>query len=244
MNVRPVAPWRRIALVLSAALAVAAGSVATAAASPAPPRATPSPAGASSAGTPSATDAAARDPALAAVAARLARPATLRGRFEQEKRLAGFRNPLRSSGDFLLVRGRGVAWDTTAPFASSAVLTPAKLSTRLPGGDTRVLVDAAASPATAAVTGLFLALVEGDLDALAARFDVVATAPAADGRWTLALRPRDDTLAKAIADIELSGREFVEIVRVREKAGDETVLRFLELTPAPPAAAAEVARFD
>ena len=38
------------------------------------------------------------------VRARLAKPAVLRGEFAQEKRLHGFRNPLKSSGDFLLLR--------------------------------------------------------------------------------------------------------------------------------------------
>jgi hypothetical protein len=49
------------------------------------------------------------------VAARLASPAVLRGSFEQEKRLAGFRNPLLSKGDFLMAKDRGVVWATRAP---------------------------------------------------------------------------------------------------------------------------------
>ena len=59
----------------------------------------------------------------AGVRARLAQPAVLRGQFEQRKQLKGFRNPLVSRGNFLLLRERGVAWDTTEPFASSALLT-------------------------------------------------------------------------------------------------------------------------
>ena len=43
------------------------------------------------------------------VRARLAKPAVLRGQFEQQKQLQGFRNPLKSSGDFLLLRDRGIA---------------------------------------------------------------------------------------------------------------------------------------
>ena len=61
------------------------------------------------------------------VRARLAKPAVLRGQFEQQKQLQGFRNPLKSSGDFLLLRDRGIAWNTRLPFASSTRLTRRKL---------------------------------------------------------------------------------------------------------------------
>ena len=74
------------------------------------------------------------DEALAGVRERIEQPEVLRGRFEQEKQLKGFRNPLRSTGTMLLVRERGIAWDTSEPFASSAVLTREKLTSELPDG--------------------------------------------------------------------------------------------------------------
>ena len=70
-----------------------------------------------------APSAVASDEALAGVRDRIEQPEVLRGRFEQEKQLKGFRNPLRSAGTMLLVREKGIAWDTSEPFASSAVLT-------------------------------------------------------------------------------------------------------------------------
>ena len=88
---------------------------------------------------PAAPEASSGATALAGIRERLARPATLRGTFEQEKQLQGFRNPLRSRGTFLLLRERGIAWDTTAPFPSSTVLGRERLVTTLPDGSTRVL---------------------------------------------------------------------------------------------------------
>ena len=122
------------------------------------------------------------------VRARLAQPVVLRGQFEQSKRLEGFRQPLVSRGDFLLVRDRGVAWDTREPFASTTLLTRERLLTRLPDGSQRVLLDAAGSPGMAAVNALLLALVAGDLPALAERFALDETL-AADGSWRLVLTP-------------------------------------------------------
>ena len=105
----------------------------------------------------------------AGVRARLAKPVLLRGEFVQEKQLHGFRNPLKSSGDFLLLRERGIAWNTRAPFASSTRITRSKLLATMPDGSSRVLIDASSSPGMAAVNALLMALVAGDMEALAAR---------------------------------------------------------------------------
>lgn len=178
------------------------------------------------------------------VRARLAQPEVVRGRFEQRKQLKGFRNPLVSRGDFLLLRQRGVAWDTTEPFPSSTLLTRERLLTRLPDGSQRVVLDAAASPGMAAVNSLLMALVAGDLDALAPQFRA-EEALLADGAWTLVLHPREAGLKRLFARIELRGGRHVREVRIEETGGDVTTLRFLDLSdqPATPTAA-EAARFD
>lgn len=181
--------------------------------------------------------------AVATISRQLARPALLRGRFEQEKHLPGFRNPLRSQGRFLLLRDRGVAWDTEAPFASSTVLTRAKLVASLPDGSTRVLLDAAESPAMAAVNALLLALVAGDLDALAPQFDI-AVLPRADAGWSLRLLPREAALKRVFESIELDGDHYVREVRIAETAGDRATIRFLDLAETPAATTAEAARLD
>jgi hypothetical protein len=178
------------------------------------------------------------------VRALLAQPAVLRGRFEQRKQLKGFRNPLVSRGDFLLLRDRGVAWDTTEPFASSTLLTRERLLTRLPDGSQRVVLDAAASPGMAAVNSLLMALVAGDLDALATQFHTEEVL-SPDGRWLLRLTPREAALARVFLRITLRGDRLVREVEIEEAAGDLTSLRFLTIIDQPTApTAAEVARFD
>lgn len=175
---------------------------------------------------------------------RLARPAVLRGGFEQRKQLQGFRNPLVSRGRFLLLRDRGVIWDTTEPFASSTVLTRDRLLTRQPDGSTRVVLDAAVSPAMASVNSLLLALVAGDLEALAPQFGITETL-LPDGRWQLRLQPREAGLRRVFRVIELRGDEHVREVVLEETGGDLTMLRFLGLSDEPATASAdEAARFD
>ena len=177
------------------------------------------------------------------VRARLAKPAVLRGQFEQQKQLQGFRNPLNSSGDFLLLRDRGIAWNTRQPFASSTRLTRRKLLATMPDGSTQVLVDASASPAMAAVNALLMALVAGDLDALATRF-TLKEALRADGGWSLTLQPRDAALKQAFSRIVLDGDRYVRGVEIVEPAGDRTRIRFSSLREAPPATRQEAAQLD
>lgn len=183
-------------------------------------------------------------PASDGVRARLAAPAVLRGHFEQSKQIKGFRHPLVSRGDFLLLRERGVAWDTREPFASSTVLTRRRLLTRLPGGSTRVLVDAGTSPGMAAVNSLLMALVAGDLDALATQFDAQETLLQGGG-WRLRLHPREAGLKRVFAHVELRGDRHVREVEIAETGGDHTLIRFKDLTDTPASATpAEAARFD
>ena len=177
------------------------------------------------------------------VRARLAKPAVLRGQFEQQKQLQGFRNPLKSSGDFLLLRDRGIAWNTRLPFASSTRLTRRKLLATMPDGSTQVLVDASSSPAMAAVNALLMALVAGDLDALATRF-TLKEALRADGGWSLTLQPRDAALKQAFSRIVLDGDRYVRGVEIVEPGGDRTKIRFAGLREAPPATRVEAAQLD
>ncbi len=181
-------------------------------------------------------------PLVDAVAARLARPPVLRGRFEQDKRVAGFRQALHSRGDFLLAAGEGVLWTTREPFAAELRLTRDALVSRQ--GDTVVLaLDAAAEPGLRAINQLLFALLAGDVATLAKQFRVEG-ATAADG-WSLTLAPLDAGMAKVLTRIALTGDSLVRTVELDEANGDHTRLLFLDLSSTPAALTpAERARFD
>lgn len=176
------------------------------------------------------------------VQARLAPAPVLRGDFVQDKQVAGFRRPLRSSGRFLLVRGQGLAWDTEAPFPGETVLAQGQLYTRAPDGQRRVLLDGQASPGAAAATSLLLALLGGDLDVLAADFELQESV---DGQhWELSLEPRPGPMQAAFARLRLAGDRHVREVEVEEANGDRTLIRFEGIEEAQAPTAAEDARFE
>lgn len=177
----------------------------------------------------------------AGIRARLGNEPVLRGEFVQEKQLQGFKNPLRSKGDFLLARDRGVVWNTRSPFASTLVLTKEKLLVRQADGSTQAMVDQQASPAVGTANALLLALLSGDIDSLSRQFRLRETM-AADGSWRLQLVPRQGALKKIFKRIELQGDRHVRSVRLEEVRGDRTELRFLQLRTAPAQLTADEAK--
>jgi hypothetical protein len=179
---------------------------------------------------------------VALVRERLKIAPVLKGEFEQTKTLKGFRNPLVSRGEFLVARGQGVWWHTQQPFETTLVVTPTRLFTRNADGSASDLADAQATPGVQQVNELVFALLAADLDALAARFTLVAQPVGAAG-WTLVLTPRDASLAKFLVRATLAGERDVQTVRIEEARGDATLIRFSRQVPSAALAADEAARF-
>ena len=179
------------------------------------------------------------DDAVSAVASRVAHPALQRGQFEQLKQVAGFRKPLRSTGRFVLARGRGIIWNTETPFASRLIVTPERLLSESAGG-TQTL-DAAEEPALRSINAILFDLIGGDVAKLQARFDVLATVQDG-GRWEMKLTPKPGLIAQAFDAIELHGAVHVDRVVLFESNGDRSEITFSKLAETPALNAEEAAR--
>jgi outer membrane lipoprotein-sorting protein len=175
-----------------------------------------------------------------AVRQRVARVEVLRGGFEQEKQVAGFKHPLRSQGRFVLARDRGVLWSTLEPFPSEMVVTRDRIFSFDSAGQRRVQLDATQQPALRQINTMMFALLDGDVAALAARFDIAAQ-PLPGNAWALTLTPKSALLAKAFARIELRGDRYVREVVLTEGGGDRTALKFVDLSETPARLSAEEA---
>jgi hypothetical protein len=121
----------------------------------------------------------------------------LRGRFIQRKFLREIPRPLVSSGEFLLVRERGVWWHTQTPLESELTL------------------DAGAP---------LLALFTLDLDVLARSFELflMPSATHEQSSWLLGLRPRDAALSAWFEQATLGGDAQLERITLFESTGDRT----------------------
>ncbi|MCX7564284.1 outer membrane lipoprotein carrier protein LolA [Xanthomonadaceae bacterium XH05] len=179
-----------------------------------------------------------------AVADRVERTPVLRGTFMQEKAVEGFRNPLRSTGRFIVAADRGVLWETVSPFPSQIVVSQDRIASRQADGSLRVEAEASRQPGLAAINTTFFALISGDFDALEARFEGKVTVRP-DGRWQLALTPKPGPLVRALSALHVEGARFVEQVTLDDAQGDHTHIEFADFVVEPHALTEdEAARFD
>lgn len=170
--------------------------------------------------------------------------AVLRTGFVQERRLPGFRQPLRSEGKLLLVRGEGLRWEVQVPFPSTTILQRGRL--RLLDAEGREQASGAEAGASLArlLQSLLEALLSADRKALAVHF-VLEEAPAPrEGAWALVLTPVDPLLATVFRRIEVEGAAQVESLRLEEREGVEVLLRFHDTRTLPVAGETERRAFD
>lgn len=151
-------------------------------------------------------------------------PAVLRASFVQERRIAGFRHPLRSEGEVLLVRGEGLRWHTRAPFASTLIVRDGRMWLRDADGRRQDISEG--GHVAALVQELLGALLSGDRAALATRFTVSEAAAPREGAWAIALVPKGEPLASLYDRIDILGSAHVERLTLQERGGASTTIRF------------------
>jgi outer membrane lipoprotein-sorting protein len=175
---------------------------------------------------------------------RVAKVDVLRGEFTQEKQVAGFKNPLRSQGRFVLAQEHGVIWTTLKPFPSEVVVTRDRILSRQRDGSSRVEMDGRQQPAMRSVNAIMFALMSGDAQALSAQFTVkVDVLPG--NAWKMQLTPRSAMLGKVFAQLTLSGDRYVREVQINEANQDVTRIHFAGMSETPATLSAdEGGRFE
>ena len=185
----------------------------------------------------------AADAAVDAITQSVARPDVLRGQFTQDKQVSGFKNPLRSQGQFVVARQHGVIWTTQRPFPSEVVVTADRILSRQRDGTNRVELDARQQPAMRSVNAIMFALMSGDVQALSSQFNIKAQREGPG--WRLQLTPKSAMLAKAFQSLSLQGDRYVRQVEIIEANQDRTLIQFSALSEAPATLSADEARrFD
>ena len=163
-----------------------------------------------------------QDP-LQALQARLATFDTVRAEFTQRKDIAAMKRPLLSNGRVLVSREHGVLWQLEQPLNMGYVLQADRIVEIAPDG-TRRLRSAQDQPGLGQVARVFRALLNAQNEALAEYFDL-RPLPAAQG-WAIELKPRQPQLAQYLQSIRLSGKDFVESIRIDEASGDRSLIEF------------------
>lgn len=160
------------------------------------------------------------------IEAMLAKPATLCGKFEQTKQLAGMKKPLLSTGRFCVVQGKGVLWRTLQPFPATLRLTKDEI-VNFQGERVAMRLDAKTEPTVRMINSVLFSMLAGDLSQLDKLFETDGTV---EGKsWHVALKAREPALAKAIGAITLSGDNYVRGIKMDEAGGDHTAIVFSDM---------------
>ncbi|WP_439256800.1 outer membrane lipoprotein carrier protein LolA [Lonepinella sp. BR2271] len=152
----------------------------------------------------------------------LQKPDNIQGQFEQQRFLNALPKPIIATGEFCLVKNRGLLWQMQQPFSSQLRITPQGISQYLNGewvtqnklGQSEQI-------------GLFLGLLSGNLSALQSQFDMALTGQAE--HWTLTLKPSSLLMQQIFTQIVITGNDNVQHIRLDEKQGDRTEIQFNQL---------------
>lgn len=159
-------------------------------------------------------------------------------RFEQEKQVAGLSQPLKASGELLLVRDLGLWWQQQKPFPLTLVLTPTRMVQQMAGQPATVIDN----PQLLEFSQMLLALFGSD-EATLGRYFSIDFHSTEDG-WQLVLVPTLAPLDKVFASLTLSGQGQLDQLLIADKQGDSTCIRFSDWRERPlPLTPEEQARF-
>lgn len=159
-------------------------------------------------------------------------------RFEQEKQVAGLSQPLRASGELLLVRDLGLWWQQQKPFPLTLTLTPTRMVQQM-AGQPATIID---NPQLLEFSQMLLALFGSD-EATLSRYFSIDFHSTEDG-WQLVLVPTLAPLDKVFASLTLSGEGQLDQLLIADKQGDSTRIRFSDWRERPlPLTPEEQARF-
>jgi hypothetical protein len=153
-----------------------------------------------------------------------ARGEILRGAFTQERHLQGFNAPIRSSGRFVLILGRGLIWQVEQPFAVVTVITPDTL-VQYTGTTETLRLPTHRVPALGRLYDMLGSAMAGDWGQLESAFTVTRKA---DGdAQEIMLTPRGSVDASSpVKAISARAGRFVERVVIERPSGDSDRIAF------------------
>ena len=157
------------------------------------------------------------------IQATLAKPDVLCGHFEQQKKLAGVKSPVKSSGRFCIDIQKGILWRTQKPFSSTLKLTRSEI-TQFNGNNVTMKLNARQEPMVKMINNLLFSVMSGDLAQLEKLFTIDSRIQ--QKKWKASLRSKNANLAKVIDDITMNGDSYIRNISISERNGDRTFIVF------------------
>jgi len=152
-----------------------------------------------------------------AACAKLAENPIVKGNFAQEKHLDRFDRSLKSSGNFIIVAGKGMVWETLRPFPSTMILEKDFMVQSRPDGQKSVL-SAQGNETFVQLADVISSVFSGQSQGLLKNFEVYFLGSVSN--WNMGLLPRDSIIASFAMKITMSGDSAIRSIRIFEQNGD------------------------
>ncbi len=166
---------------------------------------------------------------------------TLSGQFNQNRYLAGFKAPLKTSGDFYLVPELGLAWIVKKPFTTRLLMTSSSV-TQITHGEVMQVGNAGFAEIFAKMMHPVLS---HDWEQLKQSFDVqLRNLTDTGSRWKVTLTPLDSRMLSFVTTIVIEGAEQTELLIIKKASGDRDEIAFMNQLLWEKPSQAAVAAFD
>lgn len=143
--------------------------------------------------------------------------------FTQTKQMAALKRPLITTGHLIFLREEGVLWQIEKPYRIAYLLSDEKI-VEIAADGSRTERGQRDVPGLAQIGRVFHAMLGAQTDILHEYFNV--SVEGNEKKWRIILTPRHAQIAQFLTQLQLSGGQFVDQIRILEAGGDTTQIRF------------------
>lgn len=153
----------------------------------------------------------------------LQQPDVFRSHYQEQKYLPSFSKPLTSEGDFIFIKGRGLAWLMNKPFDMDTVITADGISKWVEGEkqEQPEEIQKILRPVLNNISAIFY----GDVTALEKTFTITEL-PSEQGEWQVSLTPRSEHMKPYLQEIRIGGDTSIKRIEVINAPGKYTVTTY------------------
>lgn len=163
--------------------------------------------------------------------AQFSKQAVIRAEFRQTRQIKGLTQPLRSSGEMLISREKGLWWQQKTPFVLTLLLDEQRMMQQVAGERPQVIT-AQSNPQMFQFNHLLRSLFQADRSVLEANFTLTFR-DKQHGEWVMLLQPKTSPLDKVFNAITLEGKDYLNQIVLDDRQGDRTEIVFSEQRAAP-----------
>lgn len=167
-------------------------------------------------------------------------PQIIRGKFVQNRALAGVSKKLVSEGYFLVDKQRGILWATEKPIYQALAVTDAGISIKNKSS-TLMNLDSRNQPSVKYINELMLAIFSVDMNAIERVFDY--TGEVTSKGWSLNLTQKNISSA-VFKNVVITGGSVISRITFTSKEGDVTDIVFTEVKPIAALTTDEILQFQ